>query len=248
MARANRRCLFTQFGEDKMKTQARKWAQVWSMLIMIVLTFSALGVSPARAAGIRYATPAGTGDCSSWENACTLQTALTDAVSGNEIWVAAGTHKPTTGADRSATFQLKEGVAIYGGFVGTESARDQRDPAVNLTILSGDLNGDDLGFTNNIENVYHVVMGATGATLDGFTITAGNANGSSPANRGGGMYNQASSPTLTNITFSVNSAILGGGGMYNDSSSPTPARSPSAVTHPLRPTTLRIPIGFAWRR
>ena len=56
------------------------------------------------------------------------------------------------------------------------------------------------------DNSYHVVTGATGATLDGFTITAGNANGGYPNNRGGGMYNNGSSPTLTNVTFSGNSA------------------------------------------
>ena len=70
------------------------------------------------------------------------------------------------------------------------------------------------------DNSYHVVTGATGATLDGFTITAGNANGTSPNDSGGGMYNRCrSSPTLTNVTFSGNSAAGNGGGMYNDASS-----------------------------
>jgi hypothetical protein len=106
-----------------------------------------------------FAAPAasGTGNCSDWSDACTLQTALTRAIRGDEIWAAAGTYKPTTGTDRSATFQLQSGVALYGGFAGTETARSQRNPTVNITILSGDLNGDDVGFTNNAENVYHVV-------------------------------------------------------------------------------------------
>jgi hypothetical protein len=113
-------------------------------------------------------------------------------------------------------------VALYGGFAGTESARSQRDPATNVTILSGDLNGDDVGFTNNSENVYHVVTGADNATLDGFTITAGNANGTDPNNSGGGMYNsRGSNPLVANITFSGNSTSGGGGGMWNDFSNPT---------------------------
>ncbi len=196
-------------------------------LTVLALTFSALGVTPARAAGIRYATPAGTGDCSSWANACTLQTALTGAVSGDEIWVAAGAHKPTTGTDRTATFQLKNGVAVYGGFAGAETARDQRSSAINLTVLSGDIDNNDsqtpiitnlTTVTGNTTNSYHVVTGATGATLDGFTITAGYAAMLS----GSGMYNQGSSPTLTNVTFAGNWAYYGGGGMYNKSnSSPT---------------------------
>ena len=91
------------------------------MFLVLLLSFLA-PVPVAHAAIIRYAKPSatGTGDCLSWLNACTLKTALTNAASGNEIWVAAGTHKPTSGADRTATFQLKNGVAIYGGFKGTE--------------------------------------------------------------------------------------------------------------------------------
>ncbi len=158
----------------------------------------------------------GTGNCQSWDNACTLQTALTGAVSGNEIWAAAGTYKPTTGTDRSATFQLKNGVALYGGFAGTETERTQRNPAVNVTTLSGGIGTDDVS-----DNSFHVVTGATGATLDGFTITAGNAGNANGLGDGGGIYNNSSSPTLTNITFSSNSADFRGGGMFNLSSNPT---------------------------
>ncbi len=77
-------------------------------------------------------------------------------------------------------------MALYGGFAGTETARSQRNPAANLTILSGDIDNNDsqtpiitdlTTVTGNDTNSYHVVTGATGATLDGFTITAGNANG-----------------------------------------------------------------------
>jgi len=102
------------------------------------------------------------------DDACILQTALTVAVSGYEIWAAVGTYKPTSDVnDRTATFQLKDGVALYGGFAGTETARSDRNPAARITILSGDLNGND---NNTIEydeptraeNSYHVVTGATG--------------------------------------------------------------------------------------
>lgn len=69
--------------------------------------------------------------------------------------------------------------------------------------------------TGNTTNSYHVVTGATGATLDGFTITAGNANGSSTSSYGGGMYNDSSNPTLADVTFRGNSALDDGGGMRN---------------------------------
>jgi len=156
----------------------RVFSFLFILVFMLALTFSALDVTPAHAAGVRYAKPvaSGTGDCSSWTNACTLQTALTGALSGDEIWAAVGTYKPTPGTDRTVTFQLKNGVALYGGFAGTETARDQRNPTLNVTILSGDLNGND---NSNVkydeptraDNSYEVVTGADGATLDGFTIT-----------------------------------------------------------------------------
>jgi len=163
-----------------------------------------------------------------------LQDALTAAISGDEIRVAHGIYKPDedsahpngTGS-RTATFRLKNGVAVKGGYAGSgEPDPDARDVEVYETILSGDLNGDDVGFTNNGENSLHVVTGSgTDATavLDGFTITAGNANQDypSPYANGGGMYNYTGSPTLTNCTFSENSARYDGGGIYNRGSSPT---------------------------
>jgi predicted outer membrane repeat protein len=183
---------------------------------------------PVHAAGIRYAAPAanGAGDCSSWENACTLQSALTGSTAGDEIWVAAGLHKPTTMAtDRVATFQLKSGVAVYGGFAGTETARAERDFDTNVTILSGDIDNNDSQtpiitdldtVTGNTTNSYNVVIGSgtdNTAILDGFTVTGGNAN-AYPHTRGGGMWNDSGSPTLTNVTLSGNTAANNGGGMY----------------------------------
>ncbi len=170
--------------------------------LLFALTFSAQDIIPVQAAGVRHVKPAasGTGDCSSWEDACTLQTALTDAISGDEIWVFAGTYTP--GPLRTDTFQLKAGVGLYGGFFGTETVRDDRIPTVFITTLSGDIGTQE----DNSDNSYHVVTGVTGATsatiLDGFTITGGNANGAtSPNNCGGGMYNPTSSPTLDEPYF-----------------------------------------------
>ncbi len=199
----------------------RSISRLYSFLLVFVLlfvsTFIPLNVIPVHAAGVRYVRPTAsdTGDCSSWANACELQNVLTGPISGGEIWVAAGTYKPTTGTDRDATFQLMDGVAIYGGFAGTETELIQRNPVVNVSILSGDIGTQG----DNSDNSYHVVTGVTGATLDGFTITAGNANDATiPNNCGGGMYNPTSNPILMNLIFSGNSASICGGGMYNDTS------------------------------
>ncbi|MHC4280557.1 MAG: right-handed parallel beta-helix repeat-containing protein [Planctomycetota bacterium] len=74
---------------------------------------------------------------------------------------------------------------------------------------------------NGIADSNHVVQCVNGedanTILDGFTITGGNANGASyPDNIGGGMFNYSSSPTVTNCTFTGNSADLSGGGMFNE--------------------------------
>jgi hypothetical protein len=56
-----------------------------------------------------------------------LQVAIDEAVSGDSVWVKAGTYKPTSGLDRNASFGLKDGVAVYGGFTGTETQLFQRN-------------------------------------------------------------------------------------------------------------------------
>ncbi len=156
-----------------------------------------------------------------WANACGLQYALTSAVAPAELWVAAGTYTPTTGTDRTVTFQLRPGFALYGGFAMTETLRTQRNFAANVTILSG-----DIGMAGDTsDNAYHVVTGSgtdSSAILDGFTVTAGKANTASGAySLGGGMHNYYGSPTVTNVTFSGNSARNAGAGMYNYYSHPT---------------------------
>ncbi len=194
-----------------------------SALLIMALVFAILPVQSAYAASVLYVKPTGTGtgDCSSWTNACTLQSALSTAASGDDIWVMQGTYIP--GTNRTDAFQLVNNVGVYGGFNGTETALIQRNPAINLTILSGDINGDDTGLVvdgsiqNNGDNNYHVVTANSPAylyaVLDGFTITAGNANGGGDAGKGGGILINTgnSAPALKNLTFYNNIAVEGGG-------------------------------------
>jgi hypothetical protein len=166
----------------------------------------------------------GSGNGTSWADAYTsLQAGLAAAQCGGiiEIWVAAGAYKPTAGADRAATFQLKSGMAIYGGFAGSETSRSQRDWKANPTFLSGDIGtpGD------NADNSCHVVTGSgtdASAVLDGFTVTAGNADGGDGGVPwGGGMLSQSGSPALTNVTFADNAAQQGGGALIIYGGAPT---------------------------
>ncbi len=165
-------------------------------------------------------------DGNSWETAydkTQLQQAIDQACT--EIWVAAGTYYPTTEAggsgDRYKTYQMKEGIAIYGGFAGNESStydKSLRDFQTNETILSGDIgNIGDIS-----DNCYHIFyhpngLGLTSATLiDGFTISDGNANGfNNPHNEGGGIYSYNNSPEIKNCIFKNNNAWTIGGAYAN---------------------------------
>ena len=196
------------------------------VIILIFLSFllydgevSAISANPQKSAGILYVKPGSNGNCNSWADACELQTAIYNAGSGDQIWVASGTYKPTITNDRTKTFHLVNGVAIYGGFPAAGGTWSERNWAANVTTLSG-----EIALQESInDNSYHVVSstGADGtAVLDGFTISGGNANGGALDNSGGGLYNSGGSPTLKNLIFSANAATFGGGIYNRDISSP----------------------------
>lgn len=182
-----------------------------------------------------------------WESACDLQYALTsraNTTAGDtwELWVKTGTYYPTNSpTHRAAAFEMKSGVAVYGGFRGDETARDERRPDLfALTTLSGDIDGS-AGMLHSY-NVVRSINTDASAVLDGFLITGGVADkfyelsndrgggifisnshirltnliiGGNQAEAGGGIYVQADSrPTLNQVNFLGNYARQGGG-MYN---------------------------------
>lgn len=168
----------------------------------------------------------------SWKWAFTnLQDALDVAVAGDTILVAEGTHKPDQGTsvtpgDRTASFQLKNGVSLIGSHAGYgQPDPDARDIDAHPTVLSGDLNGDDSwGTLYKSENSYHVVS-ATGcmscdSVLDGFIISGGQADGPTPYDTGGGVYIDGTNPMLINCIVSSNNASFGGGIASVNSGSP----------------------------
>ncbi|MCP4896580.1 MAG: DUF11 domain-containing protein [bacterium] len=161
----------------------------------------------------------GTGD--SWPDAFTnLQDALAVAVSTDHIWVAEGVYYPDVGTgqtpdDVASTFRLINGVAIYGGFDGSEDALGDRDWVANVTILSGDIDGDDTNDDGDFiaetwddiqgNNAYHLVTadGPDSSTvLDGLTMTAGYAAGAANTDKRGAalLCSASGSPSLNNLT------------------------------------------------
>jgi hypothetical protein len=179
--------------------------------ILIVLLFLFVSLQSALGGTIYVdASATGANNGSSWGNAYIyLQDALTAAISGDNIWVAEGTYKPDHGVgvtigDRNATFELKAGVSIYGGFPVGGGTLEQRDPNLNETILSGDLNSDDQpNFVNHSENskIITKIGWTTGTTtLDGFTIEA--AYDSLDTNIAYGLYDEGGGQiTISNCKF-----------------------------------------------
>ena len=165
------------------------------------------------------ATGAGTGD--SWEHAfIDLQDALTTATENDTICVAKGTYTPAgAGGNVTATFTIAFDLAVLGGF---PSGGGDRDPVTNPTILSGDLDNNDVAddFESFKEdNVLHVVTVTSEvsdlALIDGFTIQGGYADDSSfvSGDDGGGIYSGGPLHIL-NCLITQNYAETHGGGLY----------------------------------
>jgi len=223
------------------------------LVLGVAVVAGSLRISRADPAGVVYvdAGAPGPADGLSWTTAFTeVQSALAVAVPGDEIWVAEGVYTPDydPGSGQytghvTATFVLTNDVALYGGFGGygiSEPLRTQRDWAAHPTVLSGDIDRDDITDSRGVVVSTYDLAGTNGwtvvsssgvtqtAVLDGFFITAGTANGSDadceawqPCCSGGGMHNEEGSPTVRHVTFSANTAQCCGGGMYNHHGDPT---------------------------
>ena len=210
----------------------------WKSLFLAVLILSGCIVwsSSSSEGAVKYVTEGGNGarDGTSWGDAygeAEFRPALDAAVSGDEFWVAAGRYRPSTTGGVLWAFIINGGVSLYGGFAGTETARDQRDWETNVSVLTGDLDFNDTadgnGITARVQDINIAGNGNSrqvvivsgnighGSVLDGFAVTAGYADG---GNNGGGMINEASDVEIRNCSFVGNYASGSGGGLYCSSS------------------------------
>ena len=215
---------------------SNRYGVVILSLLCALMAFSSLAVVPLSAEGAIFCVTEGggggnpnTGD--TWTNAFSeaeFYDKLLSAPVGTEFWVAKGRYRPSTTGIRSVTFPIKPGVAVYGGFAGMETARDQRNWKTNITVLTGDLDSDDFVNADGItlrslsiqgDNSLHVVniSGTNAATvLDGFVITGGDADDAT--GRGGGMINITGPGAVRNCSFYGNRASQSGGALYMEDS------------------------------
>lgn len=140
-------------------------------------------------------------DGSSWDAAMKTVSAALGSVRtpGGEVWVAAGTYMEHA--------FVRGGVGLYGGFAGTETARDQRDPSANVTTLDGEGKRNVVFFPASAE---------PGAVLDGFTITHGYGSDF----QGGGVSVEAGSPVVCNNHILANQSGSGAGVYVGASATP----------------------------
>ena len=169
----------------------------------------------------------GSNDGSSWADAFTdLQTAINTVNDNSEIWVAKGVYKPDTSNKEASYIINKENIKIYGGFVGTESNIGDRVRGANETILSGDLNHNDVntsGYSSNysnttrLENSRHIITIANGGEnllLDGLTISDAHNNGSATIQGGAVVKDKTIAKlTLKNCTIKDNVSRNGNAGL-----------------------------------
>lgn len=154
---------------------------------------------------------------SSWANAFVdLQDALEAVdyfVDVTNIWVAEGDYFPSTPMGRNASFTLRDSVKIYGGFVGTELALEERTGNETIVRLSG-----DLGIPNDsLDNAYHVIRidsSCVDCVINSLTIRFGQGDGINEQTYGAGLYAEGT-VTLDGVTVERNTTLLEGAAIFN---------------------------------
>ena len=160
----------------------------------------------------------GANDGSSWADAYSqIFDAIAAAEENAQIWIASGLY---LASENDSTYLTPAyGVSLYGGFAGAEASIEERDWAANLTIISGDLNQDDVAgdfVTNRIENSRHLMLIQSGldntTILDGLIFENGQTLGADAGgdDRRGGAILAYGAPVIRNCIFRNNYGYFGG--------------------------------------
>jgi predicted outer membrane repeat protein len=195
------------------ETSVPAWSRGLALLL-ILATVSAVIALPAQAQLYVREGASGTGSQASPYGS--LQDALADG-SSLEIRIAEGTYVAAS-TDRTVSFVIADGVQLLGGWAPDFSVRD---PGIYATILSGDIDGDG-SLANNTRQILQITTPVSSATvIDGVVVDGGNADDILGQSEGGGLFINAGSPTIRDVTFRDNSATVGGGAVLCDAASPT---------------------------
>jgi hypothetical protein len=191
-------------------------------MLLVVLLLGLSGAAPTAHADAEtyFATPGG-GDACTQSDPCDLATALGLATDGDTLYLAAGTYTGTG----SEVVRITQSITLYGGWDGAPTGPVARDPTTHVTALNGEGRRRVM-----------VITGTIAPTIDGLTITGGNATGLgggvyAGSEAGGGIYSVNASPVIqcSVITDNVASTLEGaralGGGIYiQDAPSPAVVR------------------------
>jgi cysteine-rich repeat protein len=154
---------------------------------------------------VNAAAPGLAEDGLTWETAYRSVTAGVAAAAGVPggcgVWLVQGTYFVHQGDDTD-TIAVPSHVHLYGGFAGSETAREQRDPASHRTVLEG---------SRAVDHVVEVVD-AEDVVLDGLEIVGG------AGSRGAGVYVSEAEVTLRRCALYLNQAWDGGAGLYAEDS------------------------------
>lgn len=198
----------------------------------------------------RYVKERATGSGLSWDDASgDLQRMIDELANNNpqnlagEVWVAKGEYEPQSqiisATTYSASFRMRDGISVYGGFAGTETTKQERAKGsmpwnyTNETILRGSAYTDNISWQTNrwtlTSDSRHVVWFAPLASenkagfdrttiLDGVTIKGGYAQGGLGENefqtdKGAGIY-IALNAYAQNCIIKENHAKGNGGAAY----------------------------------
>ena len=157
----------------------------------------------------------GVEDGLAWATAfTTIQAAINAAEIYDEVWMTQAVYdepriSEINGVDTGSVL-MKEGVDLYGGFLGTEAARAERPDDAYSTIDGSTARGG--------EPAYHVIEGGNGTTLDGFRVTGGEATGEDSCLHGGGLRASHCIMSVSNCIFEGNRASRFGGGIRGNTS------------------------------